>query len=46
MLLFIAGLVLGVLVGGFVVLNNKNKALAILQAAKVKAEAELAKAKK
>jgi hypothetical protein len=46
MLSFFGGLVVGALVGGFIVLNNKNKALALLQAAKEKAEAELAKVKK
>ena len=40
------GLVVGALIGGFVVLNNQKKALAILQAAKEKAEAELAKLNK
>jgi predicted MFS family arabinose efflux permease len=40
------GLVLGAIIGGFVVYNNQKKALALLQVAKAAAEAELAKVKK
>jgi uncharacterized membrane-anchored protein YhcB (DUF1043 family) len=42
----VIGLVVGALIGGFVVLNNQKKAIALLQAAKDKAEATLAKAQK
>jgi hypothetical protein len=40
------GLVVGALIGGFVVLNNQKKAIALLQAAKDKAEDALAKVQK
>lgn len=39
-------LVVGVIVGGFIVRNNMTKALAIMEAAKKAAEAELGKLKK
>jgi hypothetical protein len=42
MLLFILGFVLGVIGASLVILNNKNKALAAIQAAKELSEKELA----
>lgn len=46
MLVHLLYFVVGAIVGGFVVKNNKDKAFAIMDAAKKKAEEELAKLKK
>ena len=45
MIWFIFGFILGAIVSGYVVKNNKDKAFSILDEAKTQAEKELAKIK-